>query len=69
MRNGDAPVIIQGAHKRLATPDYVTLNKVELVKKLGELWRFAKFSKVSSPLKFYCTVYYILPFDDLASVL
>ena len=43
------PFIIQGAHKRLAAPDYVTLNK--LAKKLGELCRFVKFAKV-----FYCMV-------------
>ena len=40
MQMGDAPLIIQGVHKRLAAPDYVTLNsnKVEIGKKLGELW-------------------------------
>ena len=34
MRNGDAPLLLfKRAHKRLAAPDYVTLNKVEIGEK------------------------------------
>ena len=36
--------IIQGAHKRLAAPDYVTLNKVEIGKKTWQIVAICQFA-------------------------
>ena len=54
-----ASFIIQGAHKRLAAPDYVTPNKAEIGEKTWQIVVIRQFRQSFFSAKvFYCTVYH-----------